>query len=55
MKKTYINPTMIVVQIEAKQQMLAGSIQRGYTPTSADESDARGFSLFDEDDSEDEY
>ena len=54
MKKTYINPTMIVVQIEAKQQMLAGSIQRGYTPTSADESDARGFSLFD-DEEDDEY
>lgn len=54
MKKTYINPTMIVVQIEAKQQMLAGSIQRGYTPTSADESDARGFSFFD-DEEDDEY
>jgi hypothetical protein len=53
MKKQYITPTIEVVQIK-KMTLMAGS-PGDKSQGEAYEWGARGFSLFDEDDSEDEY
>ena len=56
MKKTYINPTLDVVEIRYQHQLLAGStLGLGDTPTDPAISDARelNFDDFDEFDEED--
>ena len=55
MKKTYINPSMEIVKINATSQLLSGSgIETGGTPgeeyTSTDVSYSRGFDFDDEED-----
>ena len=42
MKKTYINPKMEIVEIQV-QQLLAGSLPTGSTPTSPNDSDAPSY------------
>ena len=42
MKKTYINPEMVVIKIASNTQMLAGStLPTGSTPTDPASSDSR--------------
>ena len=52
MKKTYINPAMVIVKLRARQQMLTGSATLGLgADGSANEAEGRYFD-FDFDDEE---
>ena len=42
MKKTYINPTMEIVEVNMQQQMLAGSLNPGSNSGSVSETPAPG-------------
>lgn len=48
MKKTYINPAMVIVKLRARQQMLAGSQELYLNSGSASEWGGREFDFEDE-------